>query len=103
MAVEPLGECTHVRVLSFLHLLGPVVVAALTSHYACAWFFCIVSSPGHSGGGHGHGHGKGSHSVLQFGFLTELCDWQCPLAQLCRIGGVSCIDSSLTPAHNSHT
>lgn len=48
MVVEPLGECTSVRVLSFLHLLGPVVVAALTSHYAHAWLFCIVSSPGHS-------------------------------------------------------
>lgn len=72
MAVELLGECTSVRVLSFLHLLGPVVVAAPTSHYAHAWLFCIVSSPGHSGGD--VGHGKGKHSVLQSGFLTELGD-----------------------------
>lgn len=65
---EPKGECTSARVLSFLHLLGPVVVAALTSHYAPDWLFCIVSPPGHSGGG--HGHSKESRSVLRFGFLN---------------------------------
>lgn len=87
--------------ISFLPLLGLVVLAAFTSHCGHAWLCCIASS-GHGGGG--HGHGKGSHSVLQFVFLTELCDWQSvPWFGCVRIGGVNCISPNLSSAHSSHT
>lgn len=66
---SPLQLLEPLLTVSFLHLLGPVLLAALTSHYGHPWLCRVASSPGHGGG---HGHGKGSHSVLQFGFLTEL-------------------------------